>query len=153
MLLRPATLADLEEVASWVSTSHECELWAGPRIEFPIHVAALAESIDFRSHGGFVFSEPATLLAFGQIVSKSGKRAHLARLIVAPPRRGGGLGIRLVEALLERARADAHVRASLNVNPTNAVAIHVYEKLGFTDAPRPLDEPDPSGSRYMERPI
>jgi ribosomal-protein-alanine N-acetyltransferase len=150
MLLRPATLADLAEVALWVSTAYESELWAGPRVHFPIHLDTLVEAIDFRTHGGFVFSEPDTLLAFGQIVSKSGGRAHLARLIVAPACRGRGLGTRLVKALLDRARTDAHVRASLNVNPANHVAIHVYEKLGFGDAPRPLDEPDPSGSRYME---
>ena len=89
----------------------------------------------------------------GQIVPKSSHRAHLARLIVAPAWRGRGLGTGLVKALLAQARSDGHLRASLNVSPANPVAIHVYEKLGFSDAPRPLDEPDPSGSRYMERPL
>jgi GNAT superfamily N-acetyltransferase len=151
MPLRPATLQELAEVASWVSSVRECELWAGPHVQFPIAVEALAESIDFGTHGGFVHAERDALIAFGQIVSKSGGRAHLARLIVRPDSRGRGFGARLVEALLDRARASAHVRGSLNVSPANAVAIHVYEKLGFVDALRPADEPDFSNSRYLER--
>ena len=151
MPLRPATLEELAEVASWVSSVRECVLWAGPHVRFPIAVDALAESIDFGTHGGYVHAEGDSLIAFGQIVSKSARRAHLARLIVGPGCRGRGFGARLVKALLDRARASAHVRASLNVSPANAVAIHVYEKLGFVDAPRPVDEPDFSNSRYLER--
>lgn len=150
-MLRAATLDDLRLVSTWVTTNAECTLWAGWRVEFPFTVAALAEAIDFAHQGGLVLLDGAAVAAFGQIVPKTARRAHLARLIVEPGHRGRGLGETLVRGLLERATHGGHRRASLNVDPSNAVAIGLYEKLGFTEAERPADEPDPSGSRYMER--
>jgi ribosomal protein S18 acetylase RimI-like enzyme len=149
-MLRRATLDDLRTVATWVSSARECELWAGWRVRFPIELDLLASTIDFAHQGGFVMVEGHALVAFGQIVPKARRRAHLARLIVAPALRGRGLGARLVTALLDRTRQSGHALASLNVDPANATAIHLYEKLGFRDASRPEDEPDPQGSRYMQ---
>jgi len=152
-MLRPATLSDLQVVLSWVGSPRECQLWAGARVRYPIELKALAASIDFAHQGGFVLPQGEEAVAFGQIVMKASRRAHLARLIVAPAHRGRGLGKSLVRELLERAHGAGSRLASLNVDPANAVAIGLYAKLGFTDAPRPADEPDPFGSRYLERPI
>ena len=149
-MLRPATFDDLRTVATWVSSARECELWAGWRVRFPIEPNLLASTIDFPHQGGFVLVDGHSIVAFGQIVPKSRRRAHLARLIVAPAWRGRGVGARLVAALLETTRASGNSIVSLNVDPANATAIHLYEKLGFSDAPRPEDEPDPQGSRYMQ---
>ena len=150
-MLRSATRHDLEIAASWVTTARECELWAGRRVRFPIDLDALMETMAFATTGALVLEVDARIVALGQIVVKSGGRAHLARLIVAPEHRGKHLGTRLVSLLLERARKSGHRMASLNVDPGNATAIALYSKLGFADAPRPDDEPDPYGSRYMER--
>jgi [ribosomal protein S18]-alanine N-acetyltransferase len=150
-MLRPATLTDLELVCTWVRTPRECELWAGARVHFPLTLASLSASIDFVHQGGLVLLDGGATLAFGQIVSKAGRRAHLARLIVAPEHRGAGFGRALVDGLLEHARTNRYRLASLNVDPANAIAIGLYGKLGFKDAERPADEPDPFGSRYMER--
>jgi ribosomal protein S18 acetylase RimI-like enzyme len=150
-MLRPATLRDLELVASWVRSSAECTLWAGWRVRYPIELAALAASIDFAHQGGLVLTRGTATLAFGQIVAKAGGRAHLARLIVEPASRGRGVGMLLVDGLLDRAREAGHGVASLNVDPANGTAIRLYQRLGFADAPRPADEPDPYGSRYMQR--
>ena len=153
MPLRAAVRGDLDTVATWVASARECELWAGRRVQFPIRVDALVEAIGFAYTGGFALDEAGTLAAFGQIVEKAGRRAHLARIIVAPGQRGRGTGTALVGGLLECARQRGHRLASLNVDPSNAAAIALYEKLGFADAPRPGDEPDPFGSRYMRRPL
>jgi [ribosomal protein S18]-alanine N-acetyltransferase len=150
-MLRPATLSDLEIVSSWVDSARACELWAGSRVRFPIELAALAASIDFAHQGGLVLVGDGDVVAFGQIVPKAARRAHLARLIVAPDQRGRGIGESLVRALLDRAAASGRAVASLNVDPSNTIAINLYTKLGFADAARPADEPDPSGSRYMQR--
>lgn len=150
-MLRAATPDDLRLVSTWVTTHTECALWAGWRVEFPFTVAALAEAIDFAHQGGFVLLDHAAVVAFGQVVPKAAHRAHLARLIVEPGHRGRGLGETLVRGLLEHAALGGHRRASLNVDPANAAAIGLYRKLGFTETERPADEPDPHGSRYMER--
>jgi ribosomal protein S18 acetylase RimI-like enzyme len=49
---------------------------------------------------------------------------------VAPAARGRGLGTRLLEALLEIARADGHRAISLSVEPDNP-ARRLYERAGF----------------------
>jgi ribosomal protein S18 acetylase RimI-like enzyme len=152
-MLRNATTRDLPAVASWVSSAHECELWAGPRVQFPIDIRALPGQIDFRESDTFCLVEHESVIAFGQLITKSFGRGHLARLIVAPAFRGQGYGESLVKALLVRARDRALERASLNVNDLNARAIALYEKLGFRDAECPFDEPPTPGVRYLERPV
>ena len=50
---------------------------------------------------------------------------------LVPAYRGRGLGSRLIEAALERARAAGFVRIELDVYADNARAIALYERLGF----------------------
>ena len=107
--------------------------------------------IDFEHSATFALVTGDRLTAFGQIVPKAAHRGHLARVIVAPDLRGQGNGERLIRLLIEEARRQSHVRISLNVDRQNAPAIALYTKLGFREVPRPPDEPDAFGSRYMER--
>ena len=148
--LRRATLAELTEVASWIRSARECELWAGPRLPFPLDVTVLPARIDFDEARTFAMSSGDRLVAFGQIVPKALRRAHLARIIVAPTVRGRGHGERLIRSLIDEARRQAHLRISLNVDRANGPAIALYSKVGFLEVPRPADEPDAYGSRYME---
>ena len=148
--LRRATLGDLDAVASWIASARECELWAGPRLPFPLDVTTLPARIDFDAARTFAMSSADRLVAFGQIVPKALRRAHLARIIVAPEARGHGHGERLIRLLIEEASRLLHLRVSLNVDRENAPAIALYSKVGFHEARRPADEPDAHGSRYME---
>lgn len=50
---------------------------------------------------------------------------------VVPSARGHGLGGSLLDALLDRARAEEYPAVSLCVDKENAGAIHVYEQHGF----------------------
>lgn len=150
-MLRNAMLQDLAIVSSWVASAHECELWAGPRVRFPLDMRVLPAQIDFRESHTFCLMDQDRIVAFGQLIPKSFGRGHLARLIVAPEVRGQGYGESLVRALLERARDRAMTRVSLNVNSANARALALYEKLGFRDTGCPFDEPSSSGVRYLER--
>ncbi len=150
MPLRPAILADLDIVTSWVISAGECALWAGPDVSFPIDMGALRDAIDFDVVKTFSMIEGEELVAFGQVVPKGVRRGHLARLIVAREQRRRGHGRTLVEALVQEARVAGFQIVSLNVDPRNSGAIALYESLGFRPAPRPDDEPDPAGSRYME---
>jgi ribosomal protein S18 acetylase RimI-like enzyme len=149
-VVRPATLADLSEVASWIATARDCELWAGWRVKFPIDRTSLPEAIGFAEHSSFSLVSGRDLVAFGQLVGKDQGRGHLARLIVKPALRGRGHGEALVAALLERAQREAFACVSLNVDSANERAATLYLKLGFADASRPADEPLSPGTRYME---
>ena len=73
-------------------------------------------------------------------------------------RRGKGFeyldddGKRVTEpSLLERIRQDRYERVSLNVDESNVLAASLYVTLGFRDVPRPADELESAGTRYMER--
>ena len=149
-MLRSATLTDLAEVASWIATARDCELWAGWRLSFPIDPQRLRAAIEFSDTNSFCLQRDRRVVAFGQIINK-GNRAHLARLIVDPSYRRQGHGKRLIESLLERIRQDGYERVSLNVDESNGLAASLYVTLGFRDAASPPDELQSTGTRYMER--
>ena len=151
MMARPATLADLESVASWITSARECKLWAGRRVQFPIDCKALPAAIQFSDAVALSLVDGDCLVAFGQLIVKESRRGHLARLIVSPALRGKGFGEALVRALFERADAEGCGQISLNVDPSNMPATRLYAKLGFQDAARPADEPESFGARCMER--
>jgi ribosomal protein S18 acetylase RimI-like enzyme len=65
---------------------------------------------------------------------------------VVPSRRGRGLGEALLEALVERARAEGHRALSLSVPSDNGALVSFYEKHGF----KPLHE-DGGDSVTMRR--
>ena len=52
-------------------------------------------------------------------------------IAVVPNARGKGVGSALLEALLERARAEGYGAISLSVDRNNAGAIELYERHGF----------------------
>jgi ribosomal protein S18 acetylase RimI-like enzyme len=51
-------------------------------------------------------------------------------IAVVPSRRGKGLGVQLLESLLEQARSEGYGQISLSVEPDNP-ALHLYEQHGF----------------------
>jgi GNAT superfamily N-acetyltransferase len=57
--------------------------------------------------------------------------AGIRMLAVDPARHGGGVGRRLVEACIARARADDRRRVILHTLPVMEAARHLYEDLGF----------------------
>jgi ribosomal-protein-alanine N-acetyltransferase len=59
---------------------------------------------------------------------------HLMNVAVDPARRRQGIGTALLTALLERLGDDASV--TLEVRPSNAAAIALYERFGFVAAGR-----------------
>ena len=51
-------------------------------------------------------------------------------IAVVPSRRGKGLGVELLESLLEQARSEGYAQISLSVEPDNP-ALRLYEQHGF----------------------
>ena len=146
-MLRPATLKDLTLVVSWIHSPEECELWAGWRVKYPIDMDALADAVTFTPDNSCAWARGDVLIAFGQIIEKSQRRRHLARITVNPALRRRGHGELFLRAMIETVATDL---ISLNVAEKNAAALSVYRRLGFIDAVRPPDEPSFGGSRYLE---
>jgi len=70
---------------------------------------------------------------------------HLMNLAVDPPARRVGIARAMLEALLERAGSEQPV--TLEVRPSNAPAIALYESLGFSNR----DKPDGPINYFYER--
>lgn len=52
---------------------------------------------------------------------------------VDPAYRGQGIAARLMDAIIEEARSDAHTHLVISIiTGSNAASIHLHEKLGFT---------------------
>jgi len=58
--------------------------------------------------------------------------AGLFGMWTSPERRGSGVGTRLVEGVVSWARSAGYERVLLEVADTNAAAIRLYERMGFT---------------------
>ena len=150
---RSAVSDDLAVVAAWVGSQRECELWAGPRVHFPIRPSALAEQIEMAQAVNVALDDEQGLAAFGQVLPRGPGRAHLARVIVRPGARRSGFGRALVEALLVRAEAAGVTLVTLNVFSDNAAATRLYSGLGFRRAERPPEDPPSSGVWFMQRDV
>jgi len=65
------------------------------------------------------------------IMSVGAGEAHILNLCIAQEFRCHGLGRRLLNYMLDRARAAGMAEAFLEVRPTNTTAIRLYQSLGF----------------------
>ena len=68
---------------------------------------------------------------------------ELSKMAVAPAARGQGLGRRLLEAAVERARQLGATSLFLGSNRRLAPAVHLYESVGFEHVPRERIGPMP----------
>jgi len=73
---------------------------------------------------------------------------EMKRVYVRPEARGEQLGRRLVERILDEARAAGYARMCLDVLPEFSAAQQIYAALGFTDAPPITFNPVP-GTRFL----
>jgi len=124
--------ADL--VLSWIQDAQEA-YWLAPRTPPPL---TASEVLHWQAPGrqAFMLIEPGTPapLGYGElnILNAAARRYWLGHLIVAPARRGCGLGVQLTRLLLwEAFRRQGAREISLVVFPENRRAIACYEAAGL----------------------
>ncbi|MEV7676016.1 GNAT family N-acetyltransferase [Streptomyces sp. NPDC088752] len=137
MDLLPFTAEHAATVAGWPASPEEVLLWCGRR-EFPVTGETVAGWQEDPEVHGYVLVEDrdgdgdGALLGYGEVWTDAEEdEAELARVVVAPPARGRGVGRGLVRALLGRARGAGFDDVFLRVHPDNAVALRCYEGAGF----------------------
>jgi ribosomal-protein-alanine N-acetyltransferase len=81
----------------------------------------------------WIHEDDGEVVSYG-ILSLAAGEAHILNVSVKPERQGEGLGRRMIEHLLTLARERGADTAFLEVRPSNAVAIGLYESLGFIQA-------------------
>lgn len=103
--------------------------WLGERRGggFPVLVARDAEA------GGRVVA----VGSYGPFRPQPGYATTVEHTImVDPAHRGGGLGTRMVSALLERAQRDGHHAMVASIDAENVGSIRMHERLGFAEVGR-----------------
>jgi GNAT superfamily N-acetyltransferase len=77
---------------------------------------------------------------------------EVAKMAVAEPYRGRGIGRRLLVYVIEQARESGAELLMLATNDTLANAVHLYESLGFRHLP-PEPSPYARANVFMELPL
>lgn len=142
--LRRAGLADVRLALSWSPTAPELRRWAGSTVRWPATAESLWEDINNADATTFAFeTDGPVMVGFGQVRHREGTYGHLARIIVSPAHRGGGLGRALCGALMREApRLHPITAYSLYVFEDNVTAIGLYRTLGFVEQGRHAQYPE-----------
>jgi ribosomal-protein-alanine N-acetyltransferase len=123
--LRPTLLADAPRLAALHAASFE----AGWTEE------AIAELLAAQGAIGLVAEGPSGPDGF-LIAREAAGEAEIITIAVDPARRGLGLGLQLVEAAVDAARAAGAESLFLEVAVDNAAALALYRRAGFQEAGR-----------------
>ena len=132
--LRPMSEDDLDEIIAIEKATYQ----------FPWTIGIFRDCL----HVGYccwVYVEDDAIVAYA-VLSIGAAEAHLLTVVVHPRNRNRGLGRMLVTHLLNLASNHGAETVLLEVRPTNAVAIELYQKLGFNEVGlRPNYYPAPNG--------
>ena len=125
MSLRPLLAGDLDQVCAIERDSFGTP-WTKPLFEEELRRPDLCHWLVLVGQDGSVAAYGGFWLAVDE--------AHFTNIAVRGDRRGQGLGRRLLLALLDKAKGLGCVRATLEVRPSNAAALGLYQGEGFTVA-------------------
>lgn len=148
--MRDATPADLDGVRELL---REYEAWTGVDLcfqGFAAELAGLPGDYDPSSGGALLVLDGDDGLAGCVGIRRIDETTcELKRLYLRPAARGGGLGRRLLEAAVERARALGYRSMRLDTLPVMDAAQSLYRARGFVEIPPYRENPVP-GARYFE---
>jgi GNAT superfamily N-acetyltransferase len=145
MIIRPASLADLDEIrvllreyAAWLEVDLRFQNFEEELAGLPGEYAA--------PRGCLLIADGAGCVALRRIDDET---CEMKRLYVRPEQRGSGLGRRLVLAIIEEARGIGYRRMRLDTMPKMGGAQRLYESLGFRDIAAYRYNPE-AGARFLE---
>lgn len=95
-----------------------------------------------------VGQEVAGCVALRPLPGGPGSEGEMKRLYVRPAYRALGLGPRLVDAVIERARQAGHARLRLDTLATMEAAQALYRRMGFVETP-PYNDTHLPGTRFF----
>jgi ribosomal-protein-alanine N-acetyltransferase len=116
---RPMTLVDVPAVVA-VERSSYLFPWSEGVFRDCVRVGYLCRVVDFDN----------AVAGYG-IMSYGAGEAHILNICIRSDLRGVGVGRRLMDFLLSRARDAEMQDVFLEVRPSNPIAIRLYESLGF----------------------
>lgn len=102
------------------------EAWSTPQLAGALGIADTWGQLGYDDEAAFGFSLTRRVI----------DEAELMLVAVLPGERGRGLGRRLVEGSMHKARQRGARRIFLEVRDGNEAAIRLYESLGFSEAGR-----------------
>jgi ribosomal protein S18 acetylase RimI-like enzyme len=145
MIIRPASLADLDEIRVML---REYAAWLEVDLCFQNFEEELAGLPgDYAPpRGRLLFAEGAGCIALRAIEQEI---CEMKRLYVRPEYRGSGLGRRLALAIIEEARGIGYRSMRLDTMPKMDGAQRLYASLGFRDIAPYRYNPEP-GARFLE---
>jgi GNAT superfamily N-acetyltransferase len=145
MTIRPATLADLDEIRAML---REYAAWLEIDLCFQNFEEELAGLPgDYAPpRGRLLIAEGAGCVALRTIDEEI---CEMKRLYVRPDHRGTGLGRRLVQAIIDEARSVGYGRMRLDTMPKMDSAQRLYASLGFHEIAAYRYNPEP-GARFLE---
>lgn len=129
LILRALEPGDLDEVGA-IERACFSTPWSRQLFENELKQPELCHWLVLADPGAAAGERVAAYGGFWKAVDE----AHFTNVAVRPQRQRRGLGRRLLRALLEKGRSLGCVRATLEVRPSNAGALALYESEGFSVA-------------------
>lgn len=145
MIIRPATLADLDEIRAML---REYAAWLEVDLCFQNFEQELTELPgEYQPpKGRLLLAEGAGCVALRPLDQEI---CEMKRLYVRPAFRGSGLGRHLIDAIIEEARAIGHRKIRLDTMPKMDSAQRLYASLGFHEIAAYRFNPEP-GAKFLE---
>ena len=132
--LVPFVSARADLVSSWAPTTAEVLSWCA-RAEAPVPPETVTDWSTAEDVEAFLLLDGGEPIAYGELwLDEEEGEVELSRLLVAPGRRGKGVG-RALTSHLARAARDRHPHLAdvcLRVRPENTAGHRAYEAAGFT---------------------
>lgn len=145
--IRPMTVGDLDQVLAIAESLPEAPRWSRSAYLKAIDLKATPRRIALVAAG----AGPSPILGF-VVASVIGQQAELETIAVAKPRQRGGLGQKLLQALIGDLKAMSANEVLLEVRSSNHSAINLYLSAGFLHAGlRPKYYSDPVEDAVLMR--
>lgn len=142
IIFRPFRIADADALVSWASSADELLQWSGPHFTFPLDEPQLREYAvtagDSRHLISGVRRDTDSVVAHAELnLLPEHNLGQIRRVAVAPEMRGRGIGLELIQWLVNFAFTELHLnRLELVVFSFNDCARRCYEAAGFREEGR-----------------